>query len=130
MTAAKAVQYPNYPTSAMSADERSFLGENKKGEQSNESGHEVETDVEDSKKFLQDAMKEVLDPTTVIVKNDDLVENFKVQLQEIDKENTTLELFIEEMDKLSLEVCKTSQDALWAFVTDINNENKKKKMVF
>ncbi|XP_045449170.1 angiotensin-converting enzyme-like [Melitaea cinxia] len=129
VTAAKAVQYPNYPTSAMSADERVFLGENKKSDQSNESGHEVETDVEDSKKFLQDAMKAVLDPATVIVKNDDLVENFKVQLQEIDKENTTLELFIEEMDKLSLEVCKMSQDALWAFVTDINNENKKKKMI-
>ncbi|CAH2085412.1 unnamed protein product [Euphydryas editha] len=74
-------------------------------------------------------MKAVLDPATVIVKNDDQVENFKVQLEEIDKENTTLELFIEEMDKLSLEVCKMSQEALWTFVTDINNENKKKRMI-
>ncbi|CAH2085980.1 unnamed protein product [Euphydryas editha] len=78
ITAAKAVQYP---TSAMSADERVFISENKQGEQSNESGHEVETDVEDSKKFLDDAMKAVLDPATVIVKNDEQVENFKVHCQ-------------------------------------------------
>ncbi|XP_050349333.1 angiotensin-converting enzyme-like [Nymphalis io] len=128
-TAAVAVQFPNNPTSAMSADERLFLGENKKSEQSNESGHEMEIDVEDNKKFLDDAMKAVLDPATVIIKNDDIVDNFKVQVDEIDKENTTLEIFIEEMDKLSLEVCKASQESLWAFVTDISSDYKKRKMI-
>ncbi|XP_046967523.1 angiotensin-converting enzyme-like isoform X1 [Vanessa cardui] len=128
-TAAVAVQFPNNPTSAMSADERLFLGENKKSEQSNESGHEVEIDAEDNKKFLDDAMKAVLDPATVIVKNIDIVDNFKTQLNEIDKENSTLEIFIDEMDKLSLEVCKASQESLWDFVTDINNDYKKKKMI-
>lgn len=126
-----ALQFPVNPTSEMSADEKIIPRNNKTAEQSDESGHEIEIDGDDTKdkKFLDDAMKTVLDPDTIIIKNDDVVENFKIQIDEIDKENATLEMFMEEMDKLTLDVCKTSQKALWAYVTDTNNELKKNKMV-
>lgn len=128
ITAIRAVQYPSNPTSEMSMDEKSIVKNNKTGDQSDESGHEVETEAEEQK-FLDDALKTVLDPTISIAKNDDIVESFKIQLEEVDKENSTLELFMEEMDKLSLEICKSSQEALWDYVTDINSDAKKKKMV-
>ncbi|CAB3250818.1 unnamed protein product [Arctia plantaginis] len=125
-----AVQFPPNPTSDMSGDEK-IQKINKTGDFSEESGHEIDADVDDAKekKFLDDAMRTVLDPTTQIIKPNDVVETFKVQLEELDKVNTTLELFMEEMDKLSLDVCKTSQEALWSYVTDINNDSKKNKMV-
>ncbi|XP_034828842.1 angiotensin-converting enzyme-like isoform X2 [Maniola hyperantus] len=130
ITAITAVQFPNHPTSEMSAsaDVKFFVKSNKTTEQSDESGHEIETEIEE-KKFLDDALKTVLDPRTVIGKVDEVVENFKIQLEEVDKENSTIELFMEEMDKLSLEICKTSQESLWDYVTDINSEVKKNKMV-
>ncbi|CAH2266095.1 jg11100 [Pararge aegeria aegeria] len=128
ITAITAVQFLNNPTSEMSADEKSFVKNNKTGEQSDESSHEVETELEE-KKFLDDALKAVLDPNIVIAKNDDIVETFRVQLEEVDKENSTIDVFMEEMDKLSLEICKTSQESLWDYVTDINSEAKKNKMV-
>ncbi|XP_049870966.1 angiotensin-converting enzyme-like isoform X2 [Pectinophora gossypiella] len=126
-----AVQFPANPTSEMSADEKNLIKENKTIDMSDESGHEVETEMEEvkDKKFLDDAMKTVLDPNTIIAKTKDEVEIFKFQLEELDKENITLEAFMEEMDNLSLEVCKTSQEALWSYVTDIANEGKKNKMV-
>lgn len=122
------VQFPTNPTSEMSTDDKKW---NKTTDQSDESGHEVETDVEEAKekKFLDDAMRTVLDPSVVIVKSEDVVENIKIQLEELDKENSTLEAFMDEMDKLSLEVCKTSSEALWSYVTDINNDSKKNAMV-
>lgn len=125
-----AVQFPPNPTSDMSTDEKSQKG-NKTLDQSEESGHEIETDVDEvkEKKFLDDAMRTVLDPNTLIIKTNDIVETFKYQLEELDKVNTSLDVFMDEMDKLSLDVCKTSQDALWSYVTDINNEAKKNKMV-
>lgn len=126
-----AVQFPANPTSEMSADEKNLIKENKTLDLSDESGHEVDTDMEDvkDKKFLDDAMKSVLDPNTIIMKSKDAVEIFKFQLEELDRENVSLDTFMEEMDNLSLEVCKTSQKALWSYVTDITNESKKDKMV-
>lgn len=124
-----AVQFPPNPTSDMSADEKAQKGNKTEG--SEESGHEIETDVDElkEKKFLDDAMWTVLDPNTMIVKTNDIVETFKYQLEKLDKVNTSLDVFMDEMDKLSLDVCKTSQDALWSYVTDIKNESKKNKMV-
>ncbi|XP_075976218.1 angiotensin-converting enzyme-like [Anticarsia gemmatalis] len=124
------VQFLPNPTSDISADEKTQKT-NKTGDQSEESGHEIETDIDEvkEKKFLDDAMRTVLDPNTQISKTGDVVETFKFQLDELDKGNITLEVFMEEMDKLSLDVCKTSQDALWSYVTDINNDSKKNKMV-
>ncbi|XP_072950039.1 angiotensin-converting enzyme-like [Epargyreus clarus] len=124
------VQFLTNPTSEMSTDDKNVKW-NKTADQSDESGHEVETDVEEvkEKKFLDDAMRTVLDPSVVIVKSEDVVENIKIQLEELDKENSTLEAFMDEMDKLSLEVCKTSSEALWSYVTDINNESKKNAMM-
>ncbi|CAH0583130.1 unnamed protein product [Chrysodeixis includens] len=124
------VQLPPNPTSDISADETTQKL-NKTSDLSEESGHEIETDVDEGKekKFLDDAMRTVLDPNTLIVKTNDIVQTFKYQLEELDKVNTTLDVFMDEMDKLSLDVCKTSQDALWSYVTDINNEAKKNKMV-
>ncbi|XP_059058546.1 angiotensin-converting enzyme-like isoform X2 [Achroia grisella] len=127
---ATCVQFPTNPTSDMSVDDRSLQKGNKTLEQSDESGHEIETDIEEKdKKFLDDAMRTVLDPNSVITKNTDFVDTFKQQLDALDKENITLETFMEKMDKLSLDVCKTSQESLWAYVTDINNEIKKNRMV-
>lgn len=125
-----AVQFQTNPTSDISADEKTQKA-NKTTDQSDESGHEIETDIDEvkEKKFLDDAMRTVLDPNTQIIKPADVVETFKFQLEELDKGNITLELFMEEMDKLSLDVCKTSQEALWSYVTNINNESKKNKMV-
>lgn len=125
-----ALQFPPNPTSDMSADEK-LQKANKTLDQSDESGHEVETDGDEvkEKKFLDDAMRTVLDPNTLIVKTNDIVETFKYQLDELDKVNASLDVFMDEMDKLSLDVCKTSQQALWSYVTDINNETKKNKMV-
>ncbi|KAJ8719075.1 hypothetical protein PYW07_016631 [Mythimna separata] len=125
-----AVQFPPNPTSDMSADEKIQKG-NKTLEGSEESGHEIETDIDEvkEKKFLDDAMRAVLDPNTMIVKTNDIVDTFKYQLEELDRVNTSLDVFMDEMDKLSLDVCKTSQDALWSYVTDIKNEAKKNKMV-
>lgn len=115
----------------MSGDGEKIQKINKTGDLSEDSGHEIDADAEDAKekKFLDDAMQTVLDPTTQIIKAYDAVETFKLQLEELDKVNTTLELFMEGMDKLSLDVCKTSQEALWSYVTDINNDSKKNKMV-
>ncbi|CAH1635734.1 unnamed protein product [Spodoptera littoralis] len=129
-SSSSALQFPPNPTSDMSADEK-LQKANKTLDQSDESGHEVETDVDEvkEKKFLDDAMRTVLDPNTLIVKTNDIVETFKYQLDELDKVNASLDVFMEEMDKLSLDVCKTSQEALWSYVTDINNETKKNKMV-
>uniref|UniRef100_A0A2A4JLZ3 Angiotensin-converting enzyme n=1 Tax=Heliothis virescens TaxID=7102 RepID=A0A2A4JLZ3_HELVI len=125
-----AVQFPPNPTSDMSADDKILKG-NKTLEQSEESGHEIETDIDEvkEKKFLDDAMRTVLDPNAMIVKANDIVETFKYQLDELDKVNNSLDVFMDEMDKLSLDVCKTSQEALWSYVTDINNEAKKNEMV-
>ncbi|XP_023933964.2 angiotensin-converting enzyme isoform X2 [Bicyclus anynana] len=128
ITAITAVQIQNNPTSEMSTDEKTFIKTNKTGEQSDESGHEVETEVED-KKFLEDALKTVLDPNPILIaKNDDVVETFKIQLDEVDKENSTIELFMDEMDNMSLEICKISQEAIWDYMTDTNSEVKKNKM--
>ena len=127
-----AVQFPPNPTSDISADDKIQKGNNTKTlEGSEESGHEIETEIDEvkEKKFLDDAMRTVLDPNTLIGKTNDIVQSFKYQLEELDKVNTTLDVFMDEMDKLSLDVCKTSQDALWSYVTDINNEAKKNKMV-
>ncbi|XP_073952268.1 angiotensin-converting enzyme-like [Choristoneura fumiferana] len=125
------VQFPTNPTSEMSADEKNILKSNKTLEEDgDDSGHEeVDNDEIKDKKFLDDAMRTVLDPNTVITKNNDEVENFKTQLHEIEGENMTLDRFMESMDTLSLEVCKTSQEALWSYVTNINDEIKKNKMV-
>ncbi|XP_050665505.1 angiotensin-converting enzyme-like isoform X1 [Leptidea sinapis] len=125
-----AVQYPVNPTSDMSTDEK-IIARNKTVEQSDESGHEIEFAGEDvkEKKYLEDAMQTVLDPDTVITKNDDTVEHFKVHMDELEKENLTLEAYMNEMDELSLEVCKASQEALWSYVTDIKNDMKKNKMI-
>lgn len=126
-----AVQFPPNPTSEMSADEKNLIKDNRTMDQSDESGHEIESDIDEvkEKKFLDDAMKTVLDPSTIIQKTKDAVELFKFQLEELDRENLTVEGFMDEMDRLSLAVCKTSQEALWSYVTDINNEGKKNKMV-
>ncbi|XP_063827390.1 angiotensin-converting enzyme-like isoform X1 [Ostrinia nubilalis] len=125
-----AVQFPGNPNSEMSADEKSLNRENKTLEQSDESGHEVETDLEDKdKKYLDYAMKTILDPNSIIIQKNDEIEGFKIKLEQMDTENITLEAFMEEMDKLSLDICKTSQQALWSYVTDINNEGKKNRMV-
>lgn len=129
-----AVQFPTNPTSEMSADDKNLIKDNKTLDQSDESAsHEVVevdvADVKDTKKYLDDAMKTVLDPNSIIQTNKDDVEVIKFQLDELDKENKTLEEFMEDMDNLSLEVCKTSQEALWSYVTDISNEGKKNKMV-
>jgi prophage DNA circulation protein len=124
-----AVQFPANPTSEMSADEKTISKPNRTMEQSDESGHEVETELEEKdKKFLDDAMKTILDPDSIIVKKDD-TEVFKVKLDELEKGNITLDAFMEEMDKLSLDVCMMSQQALWSYVTDVNNEIRKNKMV-
>ncbi|XP_028172733.1 angiotensin-converting enzyme-like isoform X1 [Ostrinia furnacalis] len=125
-----AVQFPGNPNSEMSADEKSLNRENKTLEQSDESGHEVETDLEDKdKKYLDYAMKTILDPNSIIIQKNDEIEGFKIKLEQMDTENITLEAFMEDMDKLSLDICKTSQQALWSYVTDINNEGKKNRMV-
>ncbi|CAG9787166.1 unnamed protein product [Diatraea saccharalis] len=130
ITVVVAVQFGPNPTSDMSADEKNILKPNKTMEQSDESGHEVETELEEKdKRFLDDAMKTILDPHSIILKDNDEIDNFRLKLDELDRENLTLEVFMEEMDKLSLDVCKTSQKALWSYVTDINNESKKNKMV-
>ncbi|XP_013173794.1 PREDICTED: angiotensin-converting enzyme-like [Papilio xuthus] len=131
MSISFAVQYPTNPTSEMSADEKNLIKVNKTMEQSDESGHEVDTDGEEvkDKKYLVDAMRTILDPNAVIQKNNEDEDNFKFQIDELDKENMTLDNFMEEMDKLSLDVCKTSQEALWSYVTDITNESKKNKMI-
>lgn len=127
--ATMAVHFPANPTSEMSEDDKSLPKGNKTLEQSDESGHEVETELEEKdKKFLDDAMKTILDPHSVIEKNDE-VESFKLKLDDMNKGNITLDSFMEEMDKLSLDICKTSQQALWSYVTDINNEGKKNRMV-
>lgn len=125
------VQFPTNPTSEMSADEKNVLKSNKTLEDDgDDSGHEeVDNDEIKDKKFLDDAMRTVLDPNTEITKNNDEVEHFKMQLHEIEGENMTLDHFMESMDTLSLEVCKTSQEALWSYVTNINDEIKKNKMV-
>lgn len=127
------LQFYTNPTSEMSTDEKNLIKDNKTLEQSDESAsHDVDidlADVKDTKKYLDDAMKTVLDPNSIIQTNKDDVEVFKFQLEELDKENKTLGDFMEDMDNLSLEVCKTSQEALWCYVTDISNEGKKNKMV-
>ncbi|CAK1579465.1 unnamed protein product [Parnassius mnemosyne] len=131
LSISKAVQFPTNPTSEMSADEKNLIKGNKTLEQSDESGHEIDVDSEDikDKKYLDDAMKTILDPNTVILKGNDDIESFKIQLDELDKENMTIENFMDEMDKLSLDVCKSSQASLWSYVNDINNEAKKSKMI-
>ncbi|XP_068623977.1 angiotensin-converting enzyme-like isoform X2 [Battus philenor] len=131
MSISLAVQFPTNPTSEMSADEKNLIKVNKTTEQSDESGHEIDTDGEEikDKKYLVDAMRTILDPNTVIQKNTDEDDNFKFLIDELDKENMTLENFMHEMDKLSLDVCKKSQEALWAYVTDITSEIKKNKMI-
>ncbi|CAK1544115.1 unnamed protein product [Leptosia nina] len=128
ITVTVAVHFPTNPTSEMSADDKNMGRTNKTYDQSEES-HEIEIEGEEikDKKFLDEAMKTVLDPDTVIIKNDD--DNFKIQLEELKRENVTLEVFMEEMDKLSLEACRTSQDALWDYVTDTISELKKNRMV-
>lgn len=129
-TACIAVKFLTNPTSEMSdnGDDKNVDTSNKT-EQSDESGHEIEIDEESKdQKFLDFAMNTVLDPNTVIIKHDD-VETFKIQLKELDKENSTIEIFMVEMDKISLDVCKTSQEALWAYVTDASSDVKKNKMV-
>lgn len=126
----QAVQFPGNPTSEMSADEKIQPKANKTVDQSDESSHEGETEMEEKdKKYLDDAMRIILDPKSIILKNDDVIENFKHQLDELDRMNISLEEFMDEMDKLSLEVCKTSQKSLWSYVTDINNDSKKNDMV-
>lgn len=123
-----ALLYNTNPSSDMSSDDRNST--NKTTEVSDESGHEIEVEEDiKEKKFLHDAMKTVLDPTALIRNTNDEVENFQFQLDELDNINITFESFMEEMDKLSLEICKTSQNALWSYVTDINNDIKKNKMV-
>lgn len=126
-----AVQFQTNPSSDMSVDDKNVLKGNKTIDQSDESGHEIETDIEEIKEkiFLDDAMKTVLDPNSFIVATTEVVDKFKFQLDEINKANISLKTFMDEMDKLSLDVCKTSQEALWSYVTDINNEVKKNKMV-
>ncbi|XP_032515650.2 angiotensin-converting enzyme-like isoform X1 [Danaus plexippus] len=126
MSIGKGMQFSNNPTSEMSADEKGLAFN--KTEQSDESGYEVEGDVED-KKYLDEAMKTVLDPNTVILKGDEVVENFKSQIDNLEHGNASMETFMTEMDKLSLEICKTSQESLWDYVTDINSETKKTRMV-
>lgn len=127
---AEALQFQIYPASEMSTDERSGT-KVKRTDTSNESEQEVETDPEEikEKKFLDDAMRSILDPSTTFIKYDDDVHNIKSHLEDLDKSNITLDVFIEEMDRLSLEICKTSQSALWSYATDINNGVKKNKMV-
>lgn len=121
-----AVQFLNNPTSEMSADERNIV--KNRTIESDESGHEVETEIDD-KKFLDFALKTVLDPTTVIIKTNDRVDKLKHELEEIDKTNITLDKFMEEMDRLSLEVCQLSQKYLWEYVTDVSSDMKKNKMI-
>lgn len=123
-----ALLYNTNPSSDISADDRNST--NKTIEMSDESGHEIEVDEDlKERKFLDDAMKKILDPTALITKATDVVDSFKLQLEELDNSNITFESFMYEMDKLSLKVCQTSQQALWSYVTDINNEVKKNKMV-
>ncbi|KAI5644518.1 angiotensin-converting enzyme domain-containing protein [Phthorimaea operculella] len=129
ITAVTAVQFPPSPTSEMSADEKNLIRENRTVDLSDESGHEIEDDPIKDKKFLDDAMRTVMDTTAIITQAKDEVEMFKFQIEEIDKENITFDEFMQAMDNLSLEVCKTSQEALWSYVTDIANESKKNKMV-
>lgn len=124
-----AVQYNPNPNSEMSADDKNT---NKTVELSEESGHEIEIDDDNikEKKFLDEAMKTLLDPTaTLIAKTNNILQGFKYQLDELDNVSISFDVFMEEMDKLSLDVCKTSQDALWSYVTDINNDDKKNTMV-
>lgn len=113
----------------MSADDKNTT--NKTTELSEESGHEIEIDDDvEAKKFLDDAMKTVLDPSTKLnAKTNYILKNFKSQLDELDNVSITLDVFMEEMDKLSLFVCNTSQDALWSYVIDSSNDAKKNAMV-
>lgn len=122
----EAVQYN--PTSDIS-DDRNMT--NRTNEASDESGHEIESDDDvKEKKFLDEAMKKILDPDQIqLPKAVDIVDHFKLHLEELDNTSIPVEDFMEEMDKLSLEVCKTSQEALWAYVTDIGSEAKKNNMV-
>ncbi|KAL4707267.1 hypothetical protein ACJJTC_019805 [Scirpophaga incertulas] len=124
-----AVQFSANPSSDMSWTDDG-IKDNKTMEQSDESGHEIETDLEEKdKKFLDDAMKTIMDPHSIILKHDDDVEALKVKIKEIDSENMTLNSFMSRMDQLSLDVCKMSQQALWSYVTDISNEVKRNKMI-
>ncbi|XP_004930682.1 angiotensin-converting enzyme isoform X1 [Bombyx mori] len=131
ISTAVSVQFQTNPSSDMSADETSTPKNNKTLDVSDESGHELEADVDDikEKKFLDEAIKAILDPHAFIPKNQDELESYKLQLDELNKSNISLDSFLSEMDNLSLEVCKTSQKALWSYVSDINNETKKNKMV-
>lgn len=124
-----AVQYNPNPTSEMSADDKNTT--NKTIEQSEESGHEIEIDDDvKEKKFLEDAMKTIIDPTTTLVaKTNIILQAFKYKLDELDNVSISFDVFMDEMDKLSLDICKNSQDALWSYVTDINNDIKKNTMV-
>lgn len=128
----KTVQFPANPTSESVDDKTEKTKEDKYDKSENDdSGVETEIDDAKDKKMLDAALKTVLDPKSVIVKKHDIVDVFKDHLDDLERNNKTapLEWFMEEMDNLSLEVCKTSQEALWAYVTDINNETKKNIMV-
>lgn len=120
-------QYNPNPNSEMSDDKNIT---NNKTDASEES-HEIEIDDDEKeKKFLDDAMKMVLDPQSALVlKTKTLLQSFQTQLDELDNTNITFDAFMAEMDNLSLEVCKTSQDALWSYVMDINNDVSKNFMV-
>ncbi|KOB77418.1 Angiotensin-converting enzyme, partial [Operophtera brumata] len=124
-----AVQYNPNPTSEMSADDKNTM--NKTTELSDESGHEIEIDEDiKEKKFLDDAMKIVLDPsTTLLAKTSNILQSFKNQLDELDNASISFDVFMDSMDKLSLYVCKTSQEALWSYVIDSNDDAKKNAMI-
>ncbi|XP_048477838.1 angiotensin-converting enzyme isoform X1 [Plutella xylostella] len=127
------VQFPSNAMSEVLSEEKSIPTRDGNNSDIDDGSRELDIDVVDEireKKFLDDAMKAVLDPNSIIShSNYDIVSSFKNQLKTLDNANISLNAFMDEMDQLSLEVCKTSQAALWEYLTNINSEIKKNKMI-
>lgn len=126
----EAVHFPSSPNSDVSADEKSATNNEQNKtvvlpSDENISSAEIEIDNEElkEKKILDDALEQVLDPNTVFIKDEDVVHNYKLQVIEIEKSNVTINTFFDQMNNLSLQVCKDSQKALWTYVNNAKNKD-------
>ncbi|XP_041988748.1 angiotensin-converting enzyme-like isoform X2 [Aricia agestis] len=132
------VHYPTDPTSEMIPDNKNVVlrsnPEELRSDEEFEYGRDSDqeknsvTESED-KRFLDEALNVINNPFTVLASNQDTIENYKGALENIKHENITLEDFFIQMDKLSLDVCKSSQKSLWSYVLNTNDELAKDNML-
>ncbi|GBP08098.1 Angiotensin-converting enzyme [Eumeta japonica] len=130
------VQFPLNPTPEVPHDDKNF-------EHKRETEMKIEPNSDDSEQkgnssdeegkdlvYLEEALKNVLNSSTVIMKEEEILKQFQMRLLELENENNkTLENFFNAMDQLSTDVCINSREALWSYVNDADNVGKKKYML-